>query len=383
MDVAHIPLSLRHEPPIGYFSYPANASSLARATDGEYIPQIDKSSIYHESNTEMLDEISWLVRQDVHSRCDNTSEVLTLQALQDSGGIFESKIKVTSCYYSNPECGKTEYQNTEFRNNMEFVASKHRLDVDGVCGLCHCKLVTQEESALLLRIPDKSSSDITIQTPYLRKNVDELFSNFGSQNLMISRLRETNLQWNNYNIDNDFSNYASLYAATANGQNEILYLAGANTPMAIMGMMAVTSLLDSETNVAIAAIPKLSFIDRKNRPVNVTMKYLREAGISRAAINLVLLQALGVNSEKLTLESREFGLMERRLSSSRFVDTLASNLTVFNDLEPPKSLNRIPNRQDLRRVLKSLSTVDKRIKVNEETIVIAKAIGAIVCDNEW
>jgi hypothetical protein len=379
MDVTHIPLSLRHEPPVGYFSYSTNAHNIALATGGEYIPQFDKTSALEGQHIDMIDDLSWLIQQSIRLDKDRDTEERLLRVLHENAKVMEARVEVTSCYFRNPECGKTEYQNVD-DNNMEFVANRHRLDAGGVCSLCNHDLETRNKDSLLLRIPERTMPEVVVRTPYLKKNINELFNNFGGKGLMISRLRTTDIQWNGYNIDNDFSNYISLYSATNGGeQKDLLYLASANTAMSVMGMIAVSSLLESKTRTTVAAMPKLSFTDREGKPVNITLPYLQEAGISRAAINLVLLQSLGANSEKLILESREFGLMERRLSSTSFVEAVVKNTAKLKDLEVSGGSLRIPNKQDVQRTLKELSTPNKVSQFNEENALVAKIIGSIVC----
>lgn len=379
MDVAHIPLALRNEPPVGYFSYFSNAHSVARATGGVYTPQLDKASIRKGENIDMAEDISWLTRQEVDLSTNIDKEVNMLQELHDGGVLAESRVKISSCYYSNPQCGKTEYQDVD-NHSMGFVANKHRLDVGGMCSLCNHKLESHEENALLMEIPEYSNDIVSIQTPYLKKNIEELFSGFAGQSLMISRLRETGIQWGGYNIDNDFSNYISLHSVTDGGDRELLYLASANTSMAVMGMIAVSQSLNSSTKTSVIALPRVSFVDRNGDFSNITIPSLREAGVSRAAINLVLLLSMGASSQNITLESREFGLMQRRLSSSALVDTTLENVARFDDIDIGNSSYRIPNKQDIYRALKELSMADRQISVNRQNILAMKAIGSIVRD---
>lgn len=379
MDVAHIPLSLRNEPHIGYFSYFSNAHSVSRATGGKYTPHLDKASVRGGRNIDMIEEVSWLTQQEIDLSVDTDTEERILQGLQDVGVLTESRTRVSSCYYRNPRCGKTEYQGVD-GHNMEFVANKHRLDVDGLCGLCNHKLEVREENVLLLKISKHVDKNLSIETPYLKKNIDELFNNFENQDLMISRLRKTELQWGGYNIDNDFSNYISLYAATGGERKKLLYLASANTSMAVMGMIAVSESLESATKTSIVALPKLSFVDSIGNLSNITMPRLREAGISQAAISLVLLLSMGSNSQNLILESREFGLMQRRLSSITLVDTITENAAKFDDVESLDNFYRIPNKQDMYQALKELSVSNRPVSINKQNILAVKAIGSIVRD---
>jgi len=381
MDVAHIPMSLRKDPQIGYYSYFTNAHNLARAAQGSYIPEFDQTSLNNGNNLAMINDVSWLLNTNINVSSRLHEEIDTLGALCSVGAIEEGNVAVTSCYFRNQECGKTEYQHID-DSDMKYVSNKHRLDAGGACSICNCELETRNINALLMNIPEKTTDKISITTPYLRKNINELQNKFGGKKIILSKLRSTNIHWSGYNIDNDFSNYVSMYlASNRNHRNrsELLYLASSNSSMAVANMVAISTQLDIERPINIAALPKISIITKENSPADVTLDSLKRIGISRAAINLVLLQSLGSNSDKIAIPSREFGMMERRLSSNGVIESIHDKYSELQDL--PIEEFRIPNRQIISQVFKELISPNSDLKVSRRNLLAAKAIGSIVCRN--
>ena len=106
MDVTHIPLSLRHEPPVGYLSYSTNAHNIALASGGEYTPQFDKTSAREGQHIDMIDDLSWLTQQSIRLDNDRDTEERLLGVLYENAKLVEARVEVTrkqdadnsSCY---------------------------------------------------------------------------------------------------------------------------------------------------------------------------------------------------------------------------------------------------------------------------------------------
>lgn len=382
MDVAHIPLAVRDNPPVGYYGYFTNADVLARATDGKYTPAFDRTTITPEQNTQMIDDVSWLLSRHIEAQLvDGDLDVESLNKLHALGIIEEHKVLITSCYFKNEECGKTEFQAID--DDRKFVSNKHQLSRDNCCSLCDTKLETNPQTVLLLDIPDITDDIRKISTPYLKHNVTELAQKFNGQKLLINRLRQTNISWNGYNIDNDFSNYTSLAHAIDSSRNDsLLYFASHNTSFALMSMMAISTVLDQDNEFNVIAIPKITFTDGKGNETKVTLEGLQNAGVSRSAITLVLLQSLGSNSNHISIPSREFGMAQRRLSSVSAIDAIYTNSERLRDSDDSLIIKGIPNRQVIGTVLKELISHTSDLKNSRKNLLTARVIGCTIQDIE-
>lgn len=377
MDVGHIPLSIRENPPVGYYSYFTNANAIASASAGIYSPEFDKTTIENSAAAKMVDDISWLLSRDINVGSRETAtQIDILNSLAEAGAVEEAQVLVSSCYYKNDQCGKTEFQYIE-DSHMSYVDNKHQLAQGGCCMVCAAELETRLQPSLLMSIPDMSDGQFTFMTPYLRKNVGELAKKFAGKKLLLSRLRETNLDWNGYNIDNDFGNYSSLYLAINKTKEKSLYFASSNTSLALLGMMAVAKSLSPTVTADIMALPKTTFVDQEGNSAATTIDELRNKGVSSIAINLVLLQTLGSSSANLSLSSREFGMMERRLSSRVAIDAALTNSAKIMDAEETGRLT-VPNRQIINQVTKELMSPGSKLDTSRKNTLAVGAVRSIL-----
>lgn len=381
MDVAHIPMSLRQDPSLGYYSYFVIADTIASATEGNYQPNFDKSSFSKTANPEsMLGNVSSLLGRDISPNTPSYSnEVKILNLLEESGALQTTTEQVTSCFYKNPECGMTEFK-TSTEQDMSYVANKHHMSKNMCCSVCGTKLESKYIPTLSLSIPSIEGANDYISTAYLAKNLQELNKKLAGSKLLISKQRATAMSWNGFNIDNDFSNYIDLSVAKDKSvKGHLLYLASQNTSQALFVMLAISKIMDQEaqTNSQISAVPKLNFVDQNGNITNISIQSLQERGISKSAIKFVLIQSLGSNRHHLTLPSREFMMVHNKLTQKSTIQNINSNLSKLDDVEPSNE-TELPNRQIINQVFKELSSSKNDLKYCKTQNLACKIIQFLV-----
>lgn len=243
MDVSHIPMSVRADPPLGYYSFFSTAETLALATDSDYRMSLDKTTADYLPNSKMLDNLNWLLHETIEpSDTNQLQEIEILNKLQESGEITLKDELVTSCFFKNPDCGKTEFK-ASTEGAMSYVENNHNMSKNNYCKVCNHPLESSTVPSVLLKIPKVTNYLETIKTPYLKKNITELSKKFEGQELLLSRQRKTGINWNKFNIDNDFSNYISLLIEQRKSADKgLIYLASHNTAQALLGMLALSEI---------------------------------------------------------------------------------------------------------------------------------------------
>lgn len=377
MNTSHIPISPREHPPLGYYTFFTASEAVAAATQSTYLPELDTSNHANIIDHPMLDDIAWLNAKGIEHHTDtSSSNTEILNKLSSIGVVKSSKVPITSCYFANDQCGLTEYQEVA-DNHMGYVANKHRLSDGESCKLCGSNLETRQENSLLLNISSARSDLHTVDTPYLRKSVEELQRKFTGSRVLLSRLRETRQSWGGFNIDNDFNNYTSHARATQHSKESLLYLASPNTALPLMAMLAISQGLNLEASSRIISVPKLTITSSdevgesfKARP----LEHLRAQGISHNAISFVLLQTLGASSHELSLLSREFGAVERRILSDRGQSAIEANGDALDtdnaSLDTPIRFNR----QLFNKIATELSTPTSDLSTSRKHPLEAKII---------
>lgn len=392
MDVGHIPMSVRPDPPLGYYSFFSTAETLAATTVGNYLMSLDKTTADDLPESKMLDNLHWLLHETPDfSTANQSQEADILNILHDSGNLILKVELVTSCFFDNPDCGKTEFK-ASTENDMSYVGNKHNMSQNNCCEVCSYPLKSSMIPVVLLKIPKITDSLEVIKTPYLKKNVTELSKKFEHQELLLSRQRTTKTKWNDFNIDNDFSNYISLLIERARSTNkDFVYLASHNTTQALVGMLAISELCDKEDFSAdkkdhlangqllqIHALPKLSFVDGGGQISEVSIESLREHSISPGAIRFVLMQGLRSNNQHLSIPSREFSMVNTKITSERTNNIIIQNISRVLEHGNTPLPATIPNRQVLNQCLKELSAPNSKLSICLKNPIVCQIIKTIL-----
>lgn len=119
-----------------------------------------------------------------------------LDKLYDMHCLIEKVIPIISC-----SCGRVDSKFSE-DVKVDFVK-------DGECIFCHERPKVSEIKSLLLKIPERSVSDNVIPAK-LNKEFTDTKKKIYSQELLVSKRRDTGLRYRGYNIDQDMLNHTWL-----------------------------------------------------------------------------------------------------------------------------------------------------------------------------
>lgn len=119
-----------------------------------------------------------------------------LDKLYDKRYLIEKTVPIISC-----PCGRVDSKYAE-DVKVDFIK-------DGRCIFCHEKPSIEDTKSLLLKIPERSIEDNVIPSK-LNKEFREMKTKIYSQELLISKNRDTGIHYMGYNIDQDMLNHTWL-----------------------------------------------------------------------------------------------------------------------------------------------------------------------------
>lgn len=375
INVAHIPLAYRESAPLGYYAYPAIADTIADATGGTYLPYFDQHSD-QTPRVKMTEDINWLLGKELKSHVDKSEVTEMLNLLESSGLLIQKKVDIRTCNNGIDGCGSTEYQHVE-ESMMQYVTGSHSHENAGCCVGCGVKLQKRIVDGLVLSIQDNNPTS-RVSPKYLRSNIESIHSTFAGSELLLSRTKPSKFRWEEFNIDNDISNYIGIAKLAGLESDDLLYLSGANTSFQVYIMSLIAKGLNFRLP-HITALPKIHIDTSESKFDNITPDALRSAGIPADVTRLVLMFSLRSNSARFTIPSREFGGTHKRLHpGAREAIANNSEQLVDDGLRSNSDVNNIPNSQILGRVLKEMIKPTSDLSFSRDNLIAAAMIATTI-----
>jgi len=218
--VSTLPIKPQAKASIGRITGPLLAEFISTKLGCDFVFSINTLHSYEDRTVDIttyLNSVKDLgIKYDsLYVDSENTDKYLNIiYKLIENGTIIKKKDTVLRC-----ECGRVDILKKGIRHYDG--ASLYSINGDEyICNHCHSKCKEYKEEGLYFNFDEKIDDSIQIFPTYLKKNVLQFSENLKGNQLLISKMRNTGYEVDNFNIDIDF--LWMNYVANFEQNNQVL-----------------------------------------------------------------------------------------------------------------------------------------------------------------